>query len=120
MSKHTCTRVAPGSSCCTGCGKPSLPEFVRHWFSCLLQDSLPHPTSASNPVLTCPALPCTVLHLAVLPCAGPVLCRFREDVALRQRMQGIADIVAASGYPTFVALQEVTPRIMQLFAAMPW
>lgn len=47
-------------------------------------------------------------------------CRFREDVALRQRMQGIADIIAASGYPTFLCFQEVTPCIMQMFAAMPW
>jgi hypothetical protein len=35
-------------------------------------------------------------------------------------MQGIADIITASGYPTFICFQEVTPRIMQLFSGMPW
>jgi hypothetical protein len=51
---------------------------------------------------SCSGLENCVLH-AVLCCA--VLCRFREDVACRQRMQGIADVIAAAGHPTFVCLQ---------------
>jgi hypothetical protein len=46
--------------------------------------------------------------------------RFREDVAVRERMQGIADVIVSSGYPTFVCFQEVTPRILSMFAVMPW
>jgi len=47
-------------------------------------------------------------------------CRFREDVAVQERMQGIADVITTAGYPTFLCFQEMTPRIMAIFASMPW
>lgn len=46
--------------------------------------------------------------------------RFKEEVALRERMQGIASIIASSGYPTFICLQEVTANILRLFSSMAW
>lgn len=45
---------------------------------------------------------------------------FREDVAVQERMQGIADVITTAGYPTFLCFQEMTPRIMAIFASMPW
>jgi hypothetical protein len=32
-------------------------------------------------------------------------CRFKEEVAVLERMMGIADIVRRAGLPTFICLQ---------------
>ncbi|KAL4428035.1 hypothetical protein ABPG75_002124 [Micractinium tetrahymenae] len=44
---------------------------------------------------------------------------FKEEVHLQARMAAIGDVIQAQR-PTFVCLQEVTPRIHQLFSASPW
>ncbi|MEW5309427.1 MAG: hypothetical protein WDW38_001316 [Sanguina aurantia] len=45
---------------------------------------------------------------------------FREDVALVQRMQGLADVIIAHGYPNILLLQEVTHNIMMLWQQAAW
>lgn len=62
---------------------------------------------------------CSIAKSVSESCAE-VPCRFREDVAVQERMQGIADIITTAGYPTFLCFQEMTPRIMAIFASMPW
>lgn len=44
---------------------------------------------------------------------------FKEEVHLQARMAAIGAVIQAHT-PTFVCLQEVTPRIHQLFSAAPW
>jgi len=45
---------------------------------------------------------------------------FKEELALRERMQGIADVIEQAAYPDFLLFQEVTPLIVQLWREMPW
>ena len=42
---------------------------------------------------------------AVRIAAVPVHCRFAEEVALRQRMSAIGDIIQEHGYPHFICFQ---------------
>lgn len=41
-------------------------------------------------------------------------------MCLQDRMEGIGEIIAACGHPTFLCFQEVTPRILSLFEDSPW
>ncbi len=52
--------------------------------------------------LTIRQLPCPSLHC---PLPAPVLLRFREDVALQERMDAIGHIIEDSSYPTFLCFQ---------------
>jgi hypothetical protein len=33
------------------------------------------------------------------------MCRFKEEIALEERMQGIAGVIEQCGYPDFILLQ---------------